>query len=103
MDAPPLGLDLASGEIETMIWATGFRPDYSWLEVPVLDGKGMIRHDGGVVDSPGMFLLGKSVSTPTQIQLYRRRPGRRPGTHRRTHYIPRLEGLGGEGLTGAAA
>ena len=47
--SPPLGLDLASGEIETIIWATGFRPDYSWLDVTVLDGKGMIRHDGGVV------------------------------------------------------
>ncbi len=57
-DSPPLGLDLARGEIETVIWATGFRPDYSWLDIPVLDGKGMIRHDGGVVDSPGMFLLG---------------------------------------------
>jgi putative flavoprotein involved in K+ transport len=53
-----LGLDLASGEIETIIWATGFRPDYSWLDVNILDGKGMIRHDGGVVGSPGMFLLG---------------------------------------------
>jgi putative flavoprotein involved in K+ transport len=57
-DSPPLGLDLTSGEIVTVIWATGFRPDYSWLDIPVLDGKGMIRHDGGVVDSPGMFLLG---------------------------------------------
>jgi putative flavoprotein involved in K+ transport len=57
-DSPPLGLDLGSGEIETIIWATGFRPDYSWLDVEVLDGKGMIRHDGGVVDSPGMFLVG---------------------------------------------
>ena len=57
-DSPPLSLDLASGEIETVIWATGFRPDYSWLDIPVLDGKGMIRHDGGAVDSPGMFLLG---------------------------------------------
>jgi putative flavoprotein involved in K+ transport len=56
--SPPLGLDLASGEIETIVWATGFRPDYSWLDVMVLDGKGMIRHDGGVVESPGMFLLG---------------------------------------------
>ncbi len=57
-DSPPLGLDLASGEIGTVIWATGFRPDYSWLDVMVLDRKGMIRHDGGVVESPGMFLLG---------------------------------------------
>jgi putative flavoprotein involved in K+ transport len=56
--SPPLGLDLARGEIETIIWATGFRPDYSWLDVMVLDGKGMIRHDGGVVDSPGMYLIG---------------------------------------------
>ena len=56
--SPPLGLDLTSGEIETIIWATGFRPDYSWLDVMVLDGKGMIRHNGGVVDSPGMYLLG---------------------------------------------
>jgi putative flavoprotein involved in K+ transport len=56
--SPRLGLDLTSGEIETIIWATGFRPDYSWLEVDVLDGKGTIRHDGGVVDSPGMYLIG---------------------------------------------
>jgi putative flavoprotein involved in K+ transport len=57
-DSPPLGLDLTSGEIETIVWATGFRPDYSWLDVNVLDDKGMIRHEGGVVDSPGMFLVG---------------------------------------------
>jgi putative flavoprotein involved in K+ transport len=56
--SPRLGLDLTSGEIETIIWATGFRPDYSWLEVDVLDSKGAIRHDGGVVDSPGMYLIG---------------------------------------------
>ena len=56
--APPLGLDLGSGEIATIVWATGFRPDYSWLDVPVLDAKGMIRHDGGVVESPGMYLIG---------------------------------------------
>ena len=56
--SPQLGLDLKSGEIETIIWATGFRPDYSWLDVAVLDNKGMIRHDGGVVDSPGMYLMG---------------------------------------------
>ena len=58
-DAPPLGLDLTSGEIRTIVWATGFRPDYSWLDVPVLDRKGLIRHDGGVVlDAPGMYLMG---------------------------------------------
>jgi putative flavoprotein involved in K+ transport len=55
---PTLGLDLTSGAIQTIIWATGFRPDYSWLDVDVLDGKGMVRHDGGVVESPGMYLIG---------------------------------------------
>jgi putative flavoprotein involved in K+ transport len=57
-DDPPLGLDLNRGEIRTIIWATGFRPDYSWLEMPVLDRKGYIRHDGGVIESPGMYLMG---------------------------------------------
>ena len=56
--SPPLSLDLGSGEIRTIVWATGFRPDYSWLDVPVLDRKGRIRHDGGVVESPGMYLMG---------------------------------------------
>jgi putative flavoprotein involved in K+ transport len=54
----PLQLDLRSGRIRTIVWATGFRPDYSWLDVPVLDMKGQLRHDGGVVDSPGLYALG---------------------------------------------
>jgi putative flavoprotein involved in K+ transport len=57
-DDPALGLDLTSGEIKTIIWATGYTPDYSWLEVPVFDRKGKILHDGGVVDAPGMYLMG---------------------------------------------
>jgi putative flavoprotein involved in K+ transport len=56
--APPLALDLAGGEITTIIWATGYRPDYSWLELPVFDRKGMVRHDGGVVASQGVYLMG---------------------------------------------
>jgi putative flavoprotein involved in K+ transport len=57
-DSPPLAMDLTTGEIKTIIWATGYRPDYTWLELPVLDRKGMVRHDGGVVDSPGVYLMG---------------------------------------------
>ncbi len=57
--SPPLGLDLAGGEIKTVVWATGYRPDYSWLHVPVFDQKGRLRHDGGIVtDSPGMYRIG---------------------------------------------
>ncbi|HET6469114.1 MAG TPA: NAD(P)-binding domain-containing protein [Geminicoccaceae bacterium] len=57
-DSPPLSLDLERSGIRTIVWATGFRPDYSWLEVPVLDRKGRIRHDGGVVASPGLYVMG---------------------------------------------
>jgi putative flavoprotein involved in K+ transport len=59
---PRLALDLGSGEIRSIVWATGFRPDYGWLDVPVLDRKGQLRHDGGVVvDAPGMYAIGLPV------------------------------------------
>jgi putative flavoprotein involved in K+ transport len=54
-------LDLRSGEIRAIVWATGFRPDYSWLDVPVVDEKGWLRHEGGVVNSPGLYALGLPV------------------------------------------
>ena len=56
-----LQLSLRSGEIRSIVWATGFRPDYGWLDVPVVDAKGQLRHDGGVVDSPGLYALGLPV------------------------------------------
>jgi putative flavoprotein involved in K+ transport len=56
-----LALDLRSGEIKSVVWATGFRPDYDWLDVPVVDAKGQLRHEGGVVDSPGLYALGLPV------------------------------------------
>ncbi len=56
-----LQVDLASGEIRAIVWATGFRPDYGWLDVPVVDAKGQLRHEGGAVDSPGLYALGLPV------------------------------------------
>jgi putative flavoprotein involved in K+ transport len=53
-----LSLDLIDAGIGSVIWATGYRPDYSWLDVPVLDRKGRIRHDGGIVAAPGMYVMG---------------------------------------------
>lgn len=53
-----LSMDLGDGSVKTVIWATGYRPDYSWLDVPVLDRKGRIRHDGGVVQAPGLYVMG---------------------------------------------
>ncbi|MDT4993216.1 MAG: putative flavoprotein involved in transport [Actinoplanes sp.] len=57
-DATRLQLDLRTGEIGSIVWATGFRPDYSWLAAPVLDAKGRLRHEGGVVEAPGLYALG---------------------------------------------
>ena len=59
--APRLSVDLTSGEIRSIVWATGFKPDYRWLHVPVLDRKGRLRHDGGVVDAPGLYAIGLPV------------------------------------------
>ena len=57
-EATRLQLDLRRGEIRSIVWATGFRPDYRWLDVPVVDQKGQLQHDGGVVSSPGLYALG---------------------------------------------
>jgi len=56
--SPRLAPDLERERIETVLWATGFRPDFHWLEAPVFDRKGRIRHDGGVVAAPGLYVLG---------------------------------------------
>ena len=55
--SPRLSLTLGR-DVRTVIWATGFRPDYSWLHVPVFDRKGELMHDRGIVDAPGLYVLG---------------------------------------------
>lgn len=56
---PTLSLDLQAARIRTVIWATGFRPDYTWLKVPeVLDRKGRLCHDGGITAAPGLYAMG---------------------------------------------
>jgi putative flavoprotein involved in K+ transport len=55
--APRLALDLKKEPVATIVWATGLRPDYSWLQAPVLDHKGRLRHDGGIA-APGLYALG---------------------------------------------
>lgn len=65
-ESPPLFMDLRGGEIRTILWATGYRPDYSWLRLPVLDHKRQIVHDGGVIlGAPGAYVIG--------LQFMRRR------------------------------
>ena len=57
-DTPLLTMNFDGDSIRTIIWATGFKPDHSWLDVPVFDRKGHIKHDGGIVESPGLYVLG---------------------------------------------
>ena len=52
-----MGIDLRSGEIRSVVWATGVRPDFSWLDIPVFDHRGRL-HDGGVTCWPGLYALG---------------------------------------------
>ncbi len=49
-------LDLA--RFSTVVWATGHRPRYPWLDPALLDHRGAISHDGGVLGVPGMYVLG---------------------------------------------
>jgi putative flavoprotein involved in K+ transport len=55
---PPLDLDLRSGEIRSVVWATGNRPDLSWLDPPVVSARGRLLHDGGVTAFPGLYFMG---------------------------------------------
>jgi putative flavoprotein involved in K+ transport len=45
-------------QADAVIWATGYRPDYSWIDLPVLDSNGRLRHRRGVTDVPGLYFLG---------------------------------------------
>ena len=56
--APALSARLGRGGIESVVWATGFRPDLSFLQVPVFDRKGRVVHDGGVTPAPGLYVMG---------------------------------------------
>jgi putative flavoprotein involved in K+ transport len=56
--AGPVQLDLRRAGISTVIWATGYKPAYPWLRVPVLDRHGEIAHHRGVTSVPGLYVLG---------------------------------------------
>jgi putative flavoprotein involved in K+ transport len=54
----PRELDLAASGITTVIWSTGFRTDYGWIEVPIFDGRGYPVHQRGVTAADGLYFLG---------------------------------------------
>lgn len=45
-------------DVDAVIWATGYRPDYSWIDLPVFDPDGRLCHRRGVTDVPGLYFLG---------------------------------------------
>ena len=45
-------------ELDAVVWATGYRPDYSWIDLPVFDDDGGLHHRRGVTDVPGLYFLG---------------------------------------------
>ncbi len=56
LGAVPTELDLE--RFTTVIWATGYRPSYPWLDPAAFDRRGRIAHDGGVSPVPGLYVLG---------------------------------------------
>jgi putative flavoprotein involved in K+ transport len=55
---PILGLDLAAAGVTSIVWATGFRTDYSWLQVSAFDEQGKPAHRRGISTEPGVYFLG---------------------------------------------
>ena len=55
---PILALDLGRAGIASIVWATGYRSDYSWLKVDAVDAQGRPRHQRGVSAEPGVYFLG---------------------------------------------
>lgn len=56
--SPPVVTELELTRFSAVVWATGHRPLYPWLDPALLDRRGWIRHNGGVLDVPGMYVLG---------------------------------------------
>jgi putative flavoprotein involved in K+ transport len=50
--------DGSEREVDAVIWATGYRPDHSWIKLPVTDSNGCVSHRRGVTDVPGFYFLG---------------------------------------------
>jgi putative flavoprotein involved in K+ transport len=55
---PILELDLVEAGVTTIIWATGFAVDYSWLKVGAFDANGKPQHQRGVSSESGIYFLG---------------------------------------------
>ncbi|MEM8612386.1 MAG: MSMEG_0569 family flavin-dependent oxidoreductase [Cyanobacteria bacterium P01_H01_bin.105] len=57
-ETSPLSLDLETANVSTVIWSTGYHTDFSWIDIPVFDGKGYPGHERGVTTVQGLYFLG---------------------------------------------
>jgi putative flavoprotein involved in K+ transport len=58
-DGRPVLADGSSPDVTTIVWCTGYAPDFSWVKLPVFDDDGLPRHASGVVtEAPGLFFVG---------------------------------------------
>lgn len=57
-EVPTLTMNWQKSNVRSVIWATGYKPDYSWLNLPVMNRKGRLEHDGGVLPVPGAYAMG---------------------------------------------
>lgn len=53
-----LDFDLQSADIRTIIWATGYKFDFSWVKLPVFDNIGLPVHKRGATEWPGLYFIG---------------------------------------------
>lgn len=89
-------LDLAAEDIRTIVWATGFRHDWSWVDLPAFDGTGYPTHRRGVTSVPGLYVLGLPW-------LHTWGSGRFAGIERDVEYVAdQIAGVLGGASTGAA-
>src|SRR5215210_7327005 len=52
--------DASELDVDAVVWATGYRPDHSWIDLDLTDDSGRLRHERGVTDIPGLYFLGLS-------------------------------------------
>jgi putative flavoprotein involved in K+ transport len=79
-------LDLAANGVNSVLWTTGFRPDYRWIDLPILDDMGYPQQTRGVTAVPGLYFLGL---------LWQHNQGSATlfGVNEDAHYLARQMGL----------
>jgi putative flavoprotein involved in K+ transport len=87
-----LSLDLAAANIQTVIWATGFQTDFSWIDIPVFNGSGYPRHDRGIANVSGCYFIGLPW-------LHTWGSGRFSGVARDANYIAEHIAIKGKSVT----